>query len=317
MSAPSDAPEQSDPVESPPVPDPTAPDAAESADSPVSAETPAPDAPDAVPEIGDGESADAAEPSDDGGTSDAPEADPRLNEEYLRRLPELGLTLVGVVHDHPASVHRARAVVRERDPEAVALEAPPLATPLYRAYAEDSNSEDSNAGDSQIPPRFGGEMSAAAQAADECDAEVVGIDGPTADFFARLARNCWRERASPETLRRVASGVASVTRHALVCRGAAEIAERTSLRVEVDSPVEHDCDRLDSPAVQARDERRQAKRSQSLLRAFDPPRPVRLRDETREECMAAKLETLCSQGETVAVVGLDHLDGVVEQLAEE
>jgi hypothetical protein len=309
MSAPSNGSEQSDPIESPAVVDPTAPDASESADSPVSAETPTPDAPDApnasdaldapdAPETGDEQPDDASQPS---------ETDPRMNEEYLRRLPGLDLTLVGVVHDHPASVYRARAVVRERDPEVVALEAPPLATPLYRVYARDS----------RTPPAFGGEMSAAAQAADECDAEVVGIDAPNADFFARLARNCWQESASFGTLRRVASGVASVTRHALVCRVAAGVADRTSLRVEVDSPVQHDCEHSDPPDVQARDERQQARRSQSLLRAFDPPRPVRLRDETREECMAENLETLDSRGETVAVVGLDHLDAVAEQLRQD
>ncbi|MFC7081645.1 hypothetical protein [Halorussus caseinilyticus] len=55
-----------------------------------------------------------------------------MNDEYVRRLPDAGVTLVGVVHDHPASVHRARAVVRERDPEVVALEAPPLAVPSTR-----------------------------------------------------------------------------------------------------------------------------------------------------------------------------------------
>jgi hypothetical protein len=308
MSAPSDAPEQSDPVESPAVADPTIPDAPESADAPAPAGTPEPDAPGAVsPEAGD---------EDSDGSDESPESDPRLNEEYLRRLPGLDVTLVGVVHDHPASVHRARAVVRERGPEVVALEAPPLATPLYRAYAGESCVDDSSTEDTRTPPSFGGEMSAAAQAADECGAAVVGIDGPTADFFTRLARNCWRERTSLGTLRRVAAGVASVTRHALVCRAAAAIAERTSLRVEVDSPVDHDCDRTDPASVQARDERRQAKRSQSLLRAFDPPRPVRLRDGTREECMAANLAELRSRGETVAVVGLDHLDDVADQLAE-
>jgi hypothetical protein len=350
MSAPSNGSEQSDPVESPAVADPTGPDASESADSPVSAETPTSDAPDApngsdvpgAPEAPDASDAphasDASETSDEQPDASQPsESDPRLNEEYRRRLPEQGLTLVGVVHDHPASVHRARAVVRERDPEVVALEAPPLATPLYRAYAggphdgnaptgdsstEDTHTGDARAGDSapedsRAPPSFGGEMSAAVQAAEECDAAVVGIDGPSADFFARLARNCWRERTSARTLHRVASGVASVTRHALVCRAAAAVAERTSLRVEVDSPVDHDCDRTDSPAVQARDERRQAERSQSLLRAFDPPEQVALRDETREECMAAALGEVGSDDETVAVVGLDHLDGVVERLVEE
>ncbi|MFC7081644.1 hypothetical protein [Halorussus caseinilyticus] len=155
-------------------------------------------------------------------------------------------------------------------------------------------------------------MSAAAQAADDCDAEVVGIDAPTGDFFARLARNWWRDGASVATLRRVASGVASVTRHALTCRVAAAVADRTSLRVEVDDPVEHDCDRSDPPAVQASDERTQARRSQSLLRAFDPPKPVVLRDETREECMADNLASL--DGETVAIVGLDHLDGIAQRV---
>ena len=233
------------------------------------------------------------------------ETDPRLHEGYVRRLPDHDLTLVGVVHDHPASVHRARAVVRERDPATVALEAPPLAVPLYRAYARGS----------RTPPTFGGEMSAAAQAARECDADVVGVDAPTADFFARLARNCWAERASLDTLRRVASGVTSVTRHAVVCRAAAAVADRSALRVEVDDPIDHDCDRSDPPEVQARDERRQARRSQSLLRAFDPPRPVQLRDETREECMADRLGSL-GDGETVAILGLDHLDGVATLLAE-
>ncbi|UPV75948.1 hypothetical protein M0R89_07775 [Halorussus limi] len=230
--------------------------------------------------------------------------DPRMNDEYVRRLPDEGVTVVGVVHDHPASVHRARAVVRERDPAVVALEAPPLAVPLYETYARES----------RTPPTFGGEMSAAAQAAGETDAEVVGIDAPTAGFFARLVRNCRSAGASLGTLRRVASGVASVTRHALTCRVAAAVADRTSLRVEVDDPVDHDCDRTDPPAVQARDEVSQARRSQSLLRAFDPPRPVRLRDETREECMAERLSALRERGETVAIVGLDHLDSVAEQV---
>lgn len=229
-----------------------------------------------------------------------------MNEEYVRRLPDANVTLVGVVHDHPASVHRARVVVRERDPEVVALEAPPLAVPLYETYARDS----------RTPPTFGGEMSAAAQAAREADAEVVGIDGPTVAFFARLVRNCRAADASLGTLRKVVSGVTSVTRHALTCRVGAAVASRTAFRVEVDDPVVHDCDRSDPPAVQARDERAQARRSQSLLRAFDPPRPVRLRDETREECMAEELRSLPEEDEAVAIVGLDHLDSVARQVAE-
>ncbi|WP_210424105.1 hypothetical protein [Halorussus ruber] len=287
MSAPADSSESSDSLESTP--------------EPSASSTP------------DDRSTGASEVADDAdeSASSAPESahsgeDPRMNDDYVRTVthPEGDVTLVGVVHDHPASVHRAREVVRERSPAVVALESPPLATPLYEAYASDA----------RTPPSFGGEMSAAAQAAREENAEVVGVDAPTTDFFARLARNCWSERASVGTLRRVASGVASVTRHALTCRVAATVAERTSLRVEVDAPVDHDCSRTDSPAEQARDERRQARRSQSLLRAFDPPRPVRLRDDTREECMADELRALRSEGRTVAIVGIDHLDSVAEQI---
>lgn len=235
--------------------------------------------------------------------------DPRVNDEYIRTISEGegdDLTLVGVVHDHPASVYRARVLITMYAPEVVALEVPPVATPLYQAYA----------GDSQTPPSFGGEMSAAVQAARNCDAEVVGIDAPTPKFLAQLTRNCWRERASSKTLRRVLSGVTSVTRHAILCRAAAAVADRTSFRVEVDDPVVHDCGREDSPDVQARDERKQASRSQSLLQALEPPEAVLLRDETREDCMAERLQSLRCQGKTVAILGLDHLDGIAERIRE-
>ncbi|USZ74416.1 hypothetical protein NGM07_13285 [Halorussus vallis] len=250
-------------------------------------------------------------PRGDERAADEAAADPRLNAEYTLTVPGTGddhdVTLVGAVHDHPASVYRAREVVSDREPAAVALEIPPLALPLYLNYAEDA----------RTPPAFGGEMSAAAQAARECDADVVGVDAPRRGFLARLVRNCRREAVSAGTLRRVLSGTASVTRHALACRAVAVLGDRTGLRVEVDSPVEHDCDRTDPPEVQARDERRQADRSLSLLRAFDPPRPVELRDATREECMADRIRSLRRDGDVVAVVGLDHLDGLSELLEEE
>ncbi|WP_210424953.1 hypothetical protein [Halorussus halobius] len=287
MSAPSDAPDSPDPLESPAE---SSPELAES--SPESAGPPT------GPLAASSESSNSDE-------------DPRLHEAFVRTVPAPDesrggrVTLVGVVHDHPASAYRARTVVHQRDPEVVALEVPPVAVPLYRAYA-----------DSDSPPSFGGEMSAAAQAARESDAEVVGVDGPTTAFFARLARTCWDERISPDALRRVLSGVASVTRHAVVCRLAAAVADRTGLRVEVDDPVAHDCERTDPPAEQARDERAQARRSRSLLRAVDPPEPVELREATREACMADALADLRSRGDAVAVVGLDHLDAVADRLVE-
>jgi len=253
----------------------------------------------------------------------SPRDDPRLHDEYVRTVPgddrpersdtgpresgdatpdrgEGAVTLVGVVHDHPASVHRVRALIADRDPATVALELSPIALPLFEAYAADGD-----------PPAYGGEMSAAIAAAD-CD--VVGIDAPSAAFFRRLAGRIREERPGPRTVGRVLRGVASVTRHALTCRVGATVARLTGRTVELDEPVDHDCTPRDAPAVQATDEKRQANRSLSLMRAFETPEPVHLRDATREECMAEKLAALRTAGDVVAVVGIDHLEGVVAEL---
>jgi pheromone shutdown protein TraB len=48
----------------------------------------------------------------------------------------------------------------------------------------------------------------------------------------------------------------------------------------------------------------------------DPPRPVRLRDESREESMARRRDALRAEGRVVAVVGQAHLDSVANRLAE-
>ncbi|NHN48511.1 hypothetical protein G9464_13040 [Halostella sp. JP-L12] len=225
--------------------------------------------------------------------------DPRINDDYVRTLPtENGdVTLVGVVHDHPASVHRVRTLVETRAPDAVALELSPLALPLFEAYAEDE----------KTPPELGGEMSAAIQAAD-CD--VVGIDAPSLSFLRRLFGRIREERPERDTVARVLRGVASVTKHALTCRIGASIARWTGRTVELDRPVDHECTLRDAPTAQAEDERKQASQSLSLLRAFETPEPMHLRDATREECMAARLRELSADGNVVAVVGIDHLDGV-------
>ena len=80
------------------------------------------------------------------------DSDPRVTGEFVRRVSnDAGtVTLVGVVHDHPASSYRVRQVVEDVDPEVLALELPPISIPLYEQYA----SSDRN------PPVFGGEMSA-------------------------------------------------------------------------------------------------------------------------------------------------------------
>ena len=231
--------------------------------------------------------------------------DPRMTDDFVHRSSAGDggdVTLVGVVHDHAASTYRVQSVVEATDPDVVALELPRRAVSLFEQYADDD----------RTPPVFGGEMSAAIQAASTD--RVVGVDGPTRSFLGLLARNLYRERASPSTLRRVARGVLSVTRHALLCQVAGGVAARTSLRVEVDSPVSHDARRSDDPRVQADDERSQVRRARAVMDAFEPSRAARFRDATREEYMADRLSTLRREGDVVAVVGIDHLEPLAERL---
>lgn len=234
-------------------------------------------------------------------------SDPRVTGEYVRRIAGDGeaLTLVGVVHDHPASSYRVRRVVEELDPEVLALELPPISVPLFEQYAYTD----------RRPPVFGGEMSVAIQAA--APRRTVGIDRPTVDYFRRLGRCLLRERPAVETLRIVVSNVVETTSHAILCRIAAAVGDRTSLRTEVGSPVPHDSDWSDSPAEQARNERTQVRRSRSFMDAFraaSRSRAARLEDTAREEAMAARLAELREDGPTVAVIGIDHLDPVADRL---
>jgi|AntDeeMetagen192_2_1112575.scaffolds.fasta_scaffold07421_2 pheromone shutdown protein TraB len=235
------------------------------------------------------------------------DADPRVTGEYLRQVPgDSGtLTLVGVVHDHPASTYRTRQVITELDPSVVALELPPISIPLFEEYADSG----------RTPPVFGGEMSAAIQAASPDTA--VGIDRPTGGFFRRLGRTLLRERPTAETLRNVFSNTVSTTKHALLCRIAAVLAAHTSVRLEVDSPTPHDIDWTDTPEEQASDEREQVRRSRSFMNAFrttNRSRASQIEDAAREADMATRLSALREREDVVAVVGIDHLDSLTERL---
>lgn len=235
--------------------------------------------------------------------------DPRLTGEYVREVSGAAgaVTLVGVVHDHPASSYRVQQEVRRRDPDVLALELPPSAVPLFREYAASSRS----------PPVFGGEMSTAVQAAG--GAEVVGVDRPTGSFLVRLIRNLLQKRPSTTTTRKVLRNTVASMKHAFICRGAAAVASHTSVRVEVDAPNEHETDWTDSPAAQADDERTQVRRSRAFMNAFQTSsssRASRLEDATREEHMAEQLVELSTDGSVVAVVGIDHLDPLAELLEE-
>jgi pheromone shutdown protein TraB len=231
--------------------------------------------------------------------------DPRLSPDAFRHVSTTthgDVTLVGVVHDHPAAVYRTQETIRALDPDVVALELPPTAVPLYREYAADGGS----------PPAFGGEMSAAIAAAD--DATVVGIDGPSMGFLASLARELVREGSSLGVVRDVVADIRELGRHALTCRAAAAVAATTGLRVEVDDPVTHDVDRTTPPARQAESEATHLARSRSLLRAVELPAPMARLDAARERHMAERLGELATRGDVVAVVGYDHLDAVADPI---
>lgn len=237
--------------------------------------------------------------------------DPRITDQFVRQVTgPADLTLLGVVHDHPASVARVDRVLRRLEPATLALELPPAAVPLYRAYARD--------GASEAPPRFGGEMSAAIRAAP--DADVVGIDAPNWSFVRRLATRLIADRVSATTARRVVSSLSGATREALTCRVAATVTHATSMTVACDDPIDYECSHDDSPAVQATHERDHVAKVQALLASVDTDgSALAYRDETRERCMIDRLEEIGGEGEgrVVAVVGVDHLETLADAFAAE
>ncbi|QIO21833.1 hypothetical protein [Haloarcula sp. JP-L23] len=233
-------------------------------------------------------------------------SDPRLREECLERVPgsdaDGDVVLVGTLHDHPASAHRVQSVVERESPAVLALELPPLAVPLFEHHATDT----------MTPPTFGGEMSAAIQAAD--GAEVVGVDGPSLAFLGRVVATLHRERASLTTVRSTARSVLSLTKTALTRRVAAAFTALTALQMTVDVPTVYDAGWSDDAERQAADERALMETAEAMRSAFDPPPAADVRTTARERHMADRLTTLRARGDVVAVVGQGHVDAVAAHL---
>ncbi|MGM0592569.1 MAG: hypothetical protein ACQETI_13270 [Halobacteriota archaeon] len=225
--------------------------------------------------------------------------DPRVTADRCRqvRTASGSVILVGVVHDHPASVARVEAVVDRVGSPTLALELPPAAVPLYRAYAADGEGR----------PRFGGEMSAAIAAAPT--APVVGIDAPNWSFCRRLCSRALAGRLSPTMTRRLLRSLAGATREAATCRVAATLTDATAMTVAFDDPVSYTCSADEPPARQADHERAHVDAVDALLDGASPESSVvAQRDELREGSMLDRLRSLDSVGPIVAVVGVDHLD---------
>ncbi len=221
--------------------------------------------------------------------------DPRISPTFVRTCENL--LLIGVVHDHPASIARVNTLLEAAPPDILALELPPVAVPLYRSYANES----------RWPPRVGGEMSAGIARAP--GARTVGIDGPNWAFLRRLLSRLIADRVPLQTAQKLLKSVMSASREAFTCRLAATVCSVTSLTVIAQSPIEYDCEATDPPARQAEHELAHVSAVRTLLTGGDRP-TVRYRDETREACMIDRLESLREEGSVVAVVGMHHLDAL-------
>ncbi|NHN43061.1 hypothetical protein G9C85_15700 [Halorubellus sp. JP-L1] len=251
--------------------------------------------------------------------------DPRLDDERWRAVPATDdrapAIVVGVVHDHPASAHRVRAVADAFDPDVVALELPRLAVPHYEHEADavavdvDGRYDDVTPDEhGTVPATDGGtspagtdEMTAAIAAAP--DATVAGVDSVGWRFGVRFARLARSRDASLATVRRAAKGAWNVTRSALAVRFGRDDDHRHG------GGVDHDVSPGADPSAQAADEGAQISRSRSLLGALERPEADVLLDETREATMAANVDAHRRTGGVVAVVGMEHLDRIADALA--
>lgn len=230
--------------------------------------------------------------------------DPRVRPEDLRTVDgEDGrVVLVGVVHDHPASIYRARRVVERVAPDVLALELPSVAVPLFERYAAEE----------PTPPTLGGEMTAAIQGADTD--RIVGIDMPSLPYVRELLAALVETTPSIAAVRGALRETCGVTRHALRCRAAAP-----SGRSAVDAPleaVEYDCSHDDGPTDQADHEATHLARSRSLLGALEWPASLATVDRARNRAMARAIAARRTDGDVVAVVGFGHLDAVADHLAD-
>ncbi|MDZ7730206.1 MAG: hypothetical protein U5K37_03545 [Natrialbaceae archaeon] len=202
------------------------------------------------------------------------------------------VTLIGVVHDHPASIHRVEALIEHLQAPILALELSPLLVPVFETRAESATTGP------------GREFQAAIAASES--PRVVGIDGPTLGFLATLISTI---HIDDHTVR---TGLTTLRE---VCRATVQgVSYRLGRECDA-TEVTHDVSLADTPARQASDERQQVKTATAISNAFDPSAAVACRDETRERYMARRLERLRTSGPVVAIVGHDHLDPIAEHLS--
>lgn len=229
---------------------------------------------------------------------DAATEDPRLSESNVRLVDNgpAPLVLVGAVHDHPASVHRATAVVEAVAPETVAVELPAVLVPVIEAAAV----EDTAVGSTGV----GGEMAAAMTAA---EGAAVGIDVPGRGTARSVLSELHTERPPVATALHTVADITRIAIHAVVGRLSGLGVPTTPDVEELEQRNEFDLPADAAPDVQAEHERAHVRRSTTLLRSFDPPAATAFLDGVRERYMAGRLQSLRRDGPVVAVVGHGHL----------
>lgn len=234
------------------------------------------------------------------------EADPRMTEATIRGFPrttDLGtLVLVGVVHDHPASVARVATLLDRFTPETLALELPPLSIPLFRQYARDE----------YTPPCLGGEMSAAIQSVES--GAVVGIDAPNRRYVRELLRTLGGDDEARAVTRPVLRDLGRSVLHALTCRLGAVVAASTPLTPRLYRHIPYRVSMLDPPDEQAAHERSHVAQFDAFVGSVDTPPETALVDRIREAVMAERIERLRRDGDVVCVVGMSHLDALERRL---
>ncbi|MXR40411.1 hypothetical protein GRX01_03440 [Halobaculum sp. WSA2] len=236
----------------------------------------------------------------------SPDTDPRVDSKYVRCLAGANgggsVLIIGVVHDHPASVFRVSHLLRRFPPHTLALELPSLSVPLFRRYAHGPDT----------PPRLGGEMSAAIRAAG--DARVVGIDAPDLPYVRSLFREL-RDRPDDRSLRRtVLTDLARGVMQAVASRVGAVVAALTPYTPRVYTHIAYEATLLDDPETQAEHEATHLAQHRAFVGVVDPPPVTALVDATRETTMAARVASIRREGDVAVVVGMSHLDGLVRRL---
>lgn len=231
------------------------------------------------------------------------ESDPRISEEYVRLIerPDRPILLVGVVHDHPASIHRVDSVIKGVSPATVGIELPSLLVPVFEQHVDDGTD-------------IGGEMAAAIRAAGS--ASVVGIDVPGPGFVHAVGVEILGGDGRVGATLRTLQETWRLTSNAVLARLAHEGVPRLPNVTDLEFGHEYDLPDRATPERQAEHEAKHVRRSTTLLRTFEPPAATRLVDQIRERHMARRLGDLDVDGPLVGVVGHGHLDGIQAALEE-